>query len=187
VSFLSLLRCHYLARSVASFTTNINQHTMIPGRVFRPRDRSPEGYLTASSETPTPNVSSAASYRTPAEEAQRHRDVQAWLDRTEGQARRKETKTEEVKGQQTTNMENEMHLPLKPKSKPFNFQYFFRITTLNLCSAIFGLNIVLSILVRGSPKGGSILDIELNWIISVPVASRAYNHYLIKRACMTDT
>jgi len=42
---------------------------------------------------------------------------------------------------------------------------------MNLSAAIIGFNIVMSVLVKSSPKGLSILDINLNWIISIPIVS----------------
>src|SRR5512142_3193948 len=53
----------------------------------------------------------------------------------------------------------------------FNAKTFLRVVSLNLCSAIFGFNIVIGTVIRNSPRGMSVLDIELNWIMSLPIVS----------------
>ncbi len=89
--------------------------------------------------------------------------VERWLDRTEPSPREMQM---EVPEKRTTT------LPERPRpAQSFHFKSFARVCSLNLCSAIFGLNIVLSMLVKSSPTGGSILDSHLYWIISIPVVS----------------
>jgi hypothetical protein len=53
-----------------------------------------------------------------------------------------------------------------------------RVISMNLCSAVFGFNIVIGTVIRSSPRGISLLDIELNWIISLPAVSKAVPNWL---------
>ena len=57
------------------------------------------------------------------------------------------------------------------RSRKFDPRSFLRVASMNLSAAIIGFNIVMSVLVKSSPKGLSILDINLNWIISIPIVS----------------
>ncbi|KAH8899055.1 hypothetical protein GQ53DRAFT_742161 [Thozetella sp. PMI_491] len=56
----------------------------------------------------------------------------------------------------------------------FNLKSFFRVFSLNLCSAILGFNIVMNVLVQRGPKSDNIIDNRLNFLISVPVAGVAF-------------
>ncbi len=69
---------------------------------------------------------------------------------------------------------NEAMIP-KPGTSPrrtprwLDIKSPLRVLSMNLCSAIFGFNIVMSVLVEDSPQGINLLDGELNFLISIPV------------------
>lgn len=107
---------------------------------------------------PTPDASS------------RSQIVEIWLDQNIEEQRRARIKEKRA----TARKEREMEKDVQRRAQEFDPRSFLRVVSLNLCCAIFGFNIVMSVLTRASPKGRSRLDGDLNWVISVPVAVLAF-------------
>lgn len=95
--------------------------------------------------------------------------VERWLD----EQKKHRAKGKEVDRADKPEQEKEMER-IPPAT--FNFKAFLRVMSMNLCCTMFGFNIVMSYLIKSSPGGMSILDQELNWIISIPVVSTPFFH-----------
>lgn len=92
--------------------------------------------------------------------------IEVWLDQHLEEQRRARNAERRAADRRAQEMEDE----IARRAQAFNSRSLLRVISLNLCSMIFGFNIVMSVLTRAGPKGRSRLDGDLNWVMSVPVA-----------------